>query len=74
MTDYFEMGEAERSLHMISNSLNYCAATLSVGIGTDYNGLSTPEVIDLQYNACNRILDALKDVDTLLNAVQEDKP
>lgn len=68
MTDYFEMSEAERNLHMISNSLNYCAATLSVGIGGDYNGLSTSEVIELQYNACGRILDALKDVDTLLKA------
>lgn len=71
MKDYFEMGEAERNLHMISNSLNCFAVMMSEGIAGDYTGLTISEVIKLQASVCDHLLNALKDVDTLLKAVQE---
>lgn len=74
MKDYFEISEAERRLTLISNTLNYFAVVMAEGIVGDYKDLEISEVIKLQGNACSHILEALKDVDKMLKAVQEDKP
>lgn len=68
---YFEMTENEGELTHLAEMVEYAGNRMSVGIGGEYQTLSTSEVIDIQSKIAEHLYEAVSLIRQLVDDVEK---
>lgn len=70
---YFEMGENERQLHLISNNLDYAVCVLGEGLPDEFHGVDRELVPEILSNITDHLIAAWEGVGFLLAASDNER-
>lgn len=68
---YFEMTETERELNFLGQTVDYAGTRFAEGLGGNYKGLTTKEVIDVQSKIAEHLFEASSLIGKLLEGTSK---